>query len=240
MAMLKKVRDSIVASSDVATWETITKDFTDELLAFSLGAPITVFTDNLEATKDIYGLTTASVNAVAAITDPTIESLITEQFNGEFLLDPNEINSATIQGTYDNRQNGDLGNVGAANLTRTTAGYVYPYDVKLVGFTAHLNNSEAGNNAWGFVFYAIERNAASDTVSTTFLRDESFDRGDGFFGLRDYANSTNQSVFLGATDFVDTVIPAGQIIFAGFGAPTADTTDNYVRVSAGCFVFERV
>lgn len=168
-----------------------------------------------------------------------VREQIVEQINGEWLLDPNEINSGTTQGTYDNRLQGDLGNVGAANLVRTTAGYVYPFDVKLTGFIAHHNNSAGGNDPWGFVFYAIERNDNSNTVTTTFLRDESFDRGEGHFGLRDYANNTNQTTILNATDFVDVVIPAGQIIFLGVGAPTADTTNNYVRISGGCFIFEK-
>jgi len=238
MGMLQKVREIIVNAG--GDWDLITVDFTGQLLAYSLGADISVFTDDLLPLISLYGLSAADVVNIAALTEPTIDPLIIEQVSGEFLLDPNEINSGTIQGTNDERLNGDLGNVGATNLTRTTAGYVFPFAVKLVGFTAHHTNSAVGNNSWGWVFYSLSRTAGANTVSTTFLRDESFNRGDGFFGLRDYANNINQSTFLGEADFVDTVIPAGDIVFVGVGAPTADTTNNYVRVNSGCMVFERV
>lgn len=238
MGMLKKVRDTVISAG--GDWDLLAIDFTEQLLAYSLGSGISVLTDPLDLVRDLYGLSAGDVTTLAALTDPLIESLIIEQLSGEFLLDPNEINSGTTQGAREERFTGDLGNVGATNLSRLTAGLVYPFDVKLVGFTAHHANSSSGNNAWGFVFYAISRNDNSSIVSTTFLRDESFDRGEGHFGLRDYASTVNQSTFLGASDFVDVVIPAGDIVFVGVGAPTADTTNNYVRVNAGCFVFERV
>lgn len=169
---------------------------------------------------------------------PVREPII-QQFAGQFLLDPNEYNGWGPQGFVDETNATDLNNVGAANLISTTGGFVFPFPVKLTGFYASHRNSIATAQAWGWCFYYQTKTASSNTVTTTFLRDESFNRGDGFFGLRNYSNTLNQETVLTSSDFVDTVIPANTVIGVCVGAPTAVTTNYYIQVMGGYFQFEK-
>lgn len=175
-----------------------------------------------------------------AVKLPTNREPIVQQFSGQFLLDPNEYNGWGAQGFVDNSNTADLGNVGAANLDRNAGGFFFPFPVKLTGFYASHKNSNGAALAWGWCFYYQTKTAGSNTVTTTFLRDESFNRGDGFFGLRDYSNTQNQETLLSASDFVDTIIPANTVIGVCVGAPTALTTNYYAQVFGGYFQFDRV
>jgi len=163
---------------------------------------------------------------------------IIHQVGGQFLLDPNEINGWGVLGWIDNSNTQDLGNVGAANLTRIIGGLVFPFDVRIKRFFAKHYNSNGGALPWGWVVGRQRKNTPGNTTTTTFMLDESFDRGAGQFGLRDYGNNQNQESDI--TSFVDDIIPSGEVIFLGVGAPTANTTNQFVRILAGYLEFERV
>jgi len=171
--------------------------------------------------------------------DGTIfQNTIIQQFSGQYLCDPNEINGWGVIGFTDNTNSQDLGNVGANNLSRIAGGLSYPFDVRIKRFHAWHQNNNGEILPWGWVMFRQQKNAASNTVTTTFMLDESFDRGTGQFGLRNYGNTTTQLTDI--TSFVNDVIPAGDIIGLGVGSPTAVTTNRYVRVMSGYIELERI
>lgn len=163
---------------------------------------------------------------------------IIQQIGGQYLLDPNEYNGWGITGFTDDTNNQDLGNVGSNNLNRVSGGLTYPFDVRIKSFKAYHYNSNVAALPWGWFLARIARNANSNTVTTTWMLDEAFDRGNGQFNLRNYLNNRNQTTEL--SNFENNIVPAGEIIILGVGAPTAVTTNYYVRVSSGYLEIERV
>jgi hypothetical protein len=167
-----------------------------------------------------------------------INLYVVQQFSGQFLLDPNEVNGWGVQGFVDNINAQDLGNLGAANLSRVSGGFVFPFDVRIKRISAWHRNSNNSAEAWGWVVYRQQKTNASNAIVTTFMLDESFDRGNGQLNLRDYGNNQNQ--FSDLTSFVNDVIPAFELIGIAVGAPTANTTNYYVQVYGGMVEFERI
>lgn len=162
------------------------------------------------------------------------------QLGGQFLLDPNEVNGWGNIGRIDNSYTQDLGNVGAATMNRLAGGVLFPYGVKIVRMEAWHRNSNAAALPWGWVLARQSKTAGNNTVSTTFMLDESSVRSgiENGSGLRDYSNNSNQ--YTDFTTFTNDVIPAGETIVLGVGSPTAVTTNYYVQVMSGFIQFERV
>lgn len=160
----------------------------------------------------------------------------TESVAGSWLLDPNEHTGWGTRGPVDEAVAQDLGNVGA-DYVRTSGGFMYPFDVKILGFRAKHRNSNVAVEAWGWRFGYHTWTGGSNTVVTTNLLEEVADNAG--VGPRDYNNTTNQD-----TDFDWSsngwVMPAGAIFTVGVEAPTAVTTNYYVDIMAGYLLLERV
>lgn len=186
-------------------------------------------------------LAVSRVGINGKITLEEVRALLLEpivyQFSSQFLLDPGEYNSWGLQGVSDNINSQDLGNVGTANLNRNAGGLSFPFDVRLKRFTAHHRVSNGLAEPWGWFIARVLKTPPGNGISTTWMLDESFDRGPGT-NLRDYGNNQNQ--YSDLTTFDNDVIPAGEILVVGVGAPTAIGTDYYVQVSSGYLEFERV
>ena len=153
---------------------------------------------------------------------------------GQFLADPNEVNGIGNIGPYDNTNTQDLGNVGAANLSWLAGGLSFPWPVKLKRFwTVHrINNSAV--EPWGWVIFRQTKTNASATVSTTYILDEVADNAG--VGPRDYGNT----IIRISDETLDETIPAGEVLGWGIAAPTAITTNRYVQILSGYFLFEKV
>jgi len=154
---------------------------------------------------------------------------------GQFLLDPNEYNGWGILGPYDNTNSQDLGNVGAVP-NRLAGGLVYPFDVKVKRLYAWHYNNNADAQAWGWKLLRQVKTPNSNTVSSVNIMAEVADNGG--VGPRDYGNTRNQITDIDLS--ASATVPAGEIIVLGVEAPTAVTTNRYVRVMSGYLELERV
>lgn len=79
MGLLSSIKDYIVVETSQANWETISKDYTDELLAYLVGSDITVFTIALDDQKELYGLTSANIAALNSFSGDASVALIIEK-----------------------------------------------------------------------------------------------------------------------------------------------------------------
>jgi len=162
---------------------------------------------------------------------------IVQQFSGQFLCDPNEYNGWGPIGFVDNTNSQDLGNVGAA-ISRVAGGFSFPFDVRLKRFEAWHQNNNNDLQAWGWRIASQSKNANSNTVTFNDLLRECVGDGATAVAPRNYGNTTTQRTEI---PFVNSdVIPAGDVVVLGVEAPTAVTTNRYVRVMSGFFEFERV
>lgn len=154
---------------------------------------------------------------------------------GQYLCDPNEINGWGVLGVYDNSNTQDLGNVGVNNISRTTGGLMFPYDVELLRFKADHYNSNAVVEPWGWILGSQVKTGGTNTVSTKFVLDESFVRTgiNNGVGLRDYGNTVNQHTDVDLSSSENRTVPAGESVFLAVGAPTANPTNHYVRILSG-------
>jgi len=158
--------------------------------------------------------------------------------SGQFLLDPNEINGWGAIGMHDNTNSQDLGNVNAANWVRTSGGFRRPYDIQLLSLEADTYNTNAAAHAWGWAMARQLKTGGSNTVSTTMIINEAIDNGGA--GLRDYGNNQNQKTLIDLSANANALVPAGEIVVLGVAAPTAGTTNYYVRVMSGFISYRRV
>lgn len=165
---------------------------------------------------------------------------IVVQVGGQFLLDPGEYNGWGPSGYIDDTNNFDLGNVGATNLRSLAGGIMFPFDVRIKRFMAVHYNSSFFAEGWGWCIFRQSKpeNGSANTLPTTFMLDEAFDRGTGQFNIRDYINTNEQKTDI--TNFVNDVIPAGEVITLCVGAPDAPLTNYYVRILAGIIEFDRI
>ena len=124
---------------------------------------------------------------------------------GQFLLDPNEINGWGIQGPIDHSNTQDLGNVGAANLSRLSGGLCFPFAVRIEHFFAWHSNSAANAQAWGWVLAKQQKTAGSNTVTTTYILDEVADNGGT--GPRNYGNNQNQQTDISPSALLRMLFP---------------------------------
>lgn len=158
---------------------------------------------------------------------------------GQYLLDPNEINGWGSIGPTDNTNNQDLGNVGGAALSRASGGIMFPYDVEVIGLTTWHQNSSTSAQPWGWVLARQSKTAGANTVTTSFILDESTERVgiDNGAGLRDYSSTTTQYTDLSIS--TNNTVPAGEVMILAVGAPTANATNYYVRIHAGYLTLVR-
>ena len=154
---------------------------------------------------------------------------------GQFLLDPNEMNGWGQLGPIDNTNALDLGNVGAANTNRNAGGLVFPFDIKINRLYAWHKDSNNSAEPWGWIMFAQQKNAGSNTVTTTYILDEVADNGGT--GPRDY-NNNNQLTDLSFT--TGNILPAGEVLVLGVAAPTAVGTNYYVQIQSGFLELERI
>ena len=158
---------------------------------------------------------------------------IFQQVSGQFLLDPNEFNAWGTTGFVDNSNTQDIGNVGAG-MTAQVGGLCYPMDVTLKRFYCWHRNSNGAALPWGWRIARQEKNENSTTRTDTDILRECVGTDATAVAPRDYQNASMQ-----LTDVtIDHVIPAGQTIVLGVESPTAVTTNYYVQMFGGCFVFE--
>lgn len=157
---------------------------------------------------------------------------------GQYLLDPNEINGLGVIGYTDNTNAQDLGDVGAANLSRLAGGWVFPYDVRIKRMLVWHRNNNAVAEAWGWVVFSQQKTDGNNDVTTTFMLDESFDRGVGQFNLRDYLNLLTQ--YTEINSFENDIVFSGDTVGLAVGAPTAVTTNRYVQIMSGFIEFEKI
>lgn len=75
MSLLRNIKDQIVQATSRETWDVIAKDFTDELVAYLVGSDISVFTDALEKSKEIYGLKSVEVSNIKSAGNDSSVSL---------------------------------------------------------------------------------------------------------------------------------------------------------------------
>lgn len=159
------------------------------------------------------------------------------ELGGQFLMDPNEFNGWGTIGPIDDTNNQDLGNVAAA-VSRTAGGLIYPFDVQPIRMFAWHYNSNNSALPWGWRIAVQEKNAASNTVTTTDMIRECVGTGATAVAPRDYGNTVTQQTDIDLSGV--SVVPAGQVIVLGVESPTATTTNYYVRVMAGYIQFARV
>jgi len=155
-------------------------------------------------------------------------------FGGQFLLDPNEVNGWGVIGMHDNTNSQDLGNVGAANLSRIAGGFVAPFDIKVTRLMAWHQNNNGAAQAWGWVMAKQAKTAGSNDRVTTYILDEVADNAGT--GPRNYLNTTNQKTDIAIPD---AEVAEGETLILGVAAPTAVTTNRYVRVMSGSIVIRR-
>lgn len=198
---------------------------------------ITALTDALGARSDLD--TTVANNFVAAINEVNDRAnTIIEKIGGQLLFDPNEINGWGVVGPIDDTNAQDLGDVGAANLSRLAGGISYPFDVRIERFYAWHQNNNADAQAWGWVLAKQEKQSNSNTVATDYVLDEVADNAG--VGPRDYSSTVTQLTDIDLSSATNNVIPAGEVLTLGAAAPTAVTTNRYVRVMSGYLHFTRV
>ncbi|MCG7492479.1 hypothetical protein [Thalassobius sp. Cn5-15] len=171
-------------------------------------------------------------------------------FTGQYLLDPNEVNGVGVLGPNDQSQTADLGDVTALNnlaigagMTNSLGGWIFPFDVKLTGVDAIHDNSNGLAEAWGWMIWhtSFSFNSNNEAFQGFLLNECSTG-----FGLRDYQNPSKQRTSvttttsdIGGPTLADVVIPAGNMVTLGVGAPTAPSANYFVRVNAGNLRFER-
>lgn len=133
MALVKNIADAVVAFVGQPNWNQITLDFTDQLLAVSLGSPVSVFTDKLSEVQGLYGLDTSQVDTIAAITP-------------DLVLPPTWIIWA--------EENSTLGNTsyewayGNGASTPSTGGIIVPFGTwRLRGMGLHIGGTNAARTA---------------------------------------------------------------------------------------------
>lgn len=155
---------------------------------------------------------------------------------GQFLLDPNEVNTIGVIGPYDDTNSQDVGDVGQAGFGWAAGGIVYPWDMRMTAARIDYRENNNDAQAFGFIIGHFE-NIPDSTArrDSTLILDEVGDNGG--VGPRAHPNTAPQST--GVMTF-DHFIPAGEIITYGVAAPTAVTTNRYVQVSAGYLKFERM
>ena len=158
------------------------------------------------------------------------------QLGGQFLLDPGEFNGWGPLGYLDNSNTQDLGNVGATSISRVAGGLCFPFDVRLKRFFAWHYNSSSAAHVWGWRIDRQTKNDASNTVSGETLLSQVGDNGGA--GPNDFGNTINQKTDLSFSG--QPIISAGDVVVLGVEAPTAVTTNYYVRILAGYLEFERL
>ena len=184
--------------------------------------------------------TKAQVDLLATEIGKRIKEIpITEQVGGQWLLDPNEFNGWGILGTVDNTNSQDLGDVGAANLSRTAGGLKYPFDVQVTGLYLDTYNSNGNAEAFGWGIFKQSKTEDSNVVETTYILDEVADNAG--VGPRNYGNTLNQKTEIDLSQVANPItVNAGEVIGLGVMAPTANNTNYYVRVMAGFIQLKRV
>jgi len=206
------------------------------------------------ATKAIVGLqgdddftikTGSAFNTAIIVKETTGEVLMpntpgfkqfVQQFAGAWLLDPNEHNGWGPRGFVDEANTQDLGNVGA-DYSRVAGGFMYPFDVKILGFKAKHYNSNATAHAWGWRLGYHTWTDSSNVVNTTNLLQEVADNAG--VGPRNYLSTTTKGTDLDLSAN-GWVMPAGAVLTVGIEAPTAEATNYYVNVMSGFLLLERV
>ena len=160
-----------------------------------------------------------------------------EQFSGQFLLDPNEYNGWSSVWHNDETVTSDLWNVWAA-VTWVAWGYSFPFDIQPKRLTAWHRNSNAAALAWGWRINGqtkIENSSARTDVE--ILREVVWDGATGI-APRNYLSTLMQRTDIDLSSA--PVIPAWAVITIWVEAPTAITTNYYVQVPSGNFIYDRV
>lgn len=164
------------------------------------------------------------------------------QVSGQWLMDPNEVNTWGLTGVYDPTNTQDVGNVGLTSVAWAHGGLMFPYDVRLVRFKAVHRINNVDSEAFGWVLLHAEHIEDSTAARVaTYLLDEVGDNGG--VGPRDYANTRPQIIDETASTtgpLSDEVIPAGRTISLGIASPTAIATNRYVQVLSGFLEIARV
>ena len=167
----------------------------------------------------------------------------TFSLGGQYLLDPNEVNTIGIVGPYDQTNSQDVGDATGANsvadagFVYTVGGVEFPFAVKILDakFNYRINNGAA--RAFGFLIGSCEFIEDSTARRPSVLHlDEVADNAG--VGPRDPANT--RPFTTGKLSINSAVIPEGDIITWGVSAPTADATNRYVQVSSGYLYLERI
>ncbi len=190
---------------------------------------------------------TSSTDALDKLNQHIIElSMFTEVVGGQYLLDPNEFNGPGVIGLIDQSHTQDLSNVGATAITRNAGGFVFPYDVKLLGFKADHKNNNAAAQAWGWRFGTQDKLAVDDGNVNNTKIDEIIYRecvgvGATAIAPRDYGSngSAETNIDFEAVTGGEVIITADKVFNFGIEAPTADGTNRFVQVMAGYFFFQR-
>lgn len=137
---------------------------------------------------------------------------------GTFVYAQSKIIGWSVQNGYPSDTIAEtLGNYNDSNLIYSLGGIMAYKDCKIEEIDFWYNVQVASNlEGYGFVFSYQEKTDASATVTTTFLRDEGYDRGEGHYGLTGQRNTgLNYRHQLSKADFVDHVIPKGAVINMG-------------------------
>jgi len=157
--------------------------------------------------------------------------------SGQWLLDPNEQNGWGVIGPGDNTNSQDLGNVGA-EINRLAGGISFPFDVRIDRFMAWHQNSNNSAQAWGWVVTRQQKTPASNARTNTVVLDEVADNAG--VGPRDYLNTQNQQTDIDLSELPNNILPAGDVLNLSVAAPTAVTTNYYVRMMSGYLELTRV
>ena len=154
--------------------------------------------------------------------------------HGQYLLDPNEINTWGLVGPYDRLNTQDAGNVGAASFSWAAGGLMFPFPVRVAKMRLAWRKNNVAAHAFGFVLASFTPTASSASTTVDYILDEVGDNGG--VGPREPTSTTRQ---LSEWTF-DHVVPADDVITFGVAAPTAAETNYYMQISAGYLLLERV
>lgn len=162
-----------------------------------------------------------------------------QQWGGQFLADPNEVNGWGSVGVIDDTNSQDLGNADATALAWTAGGLVYPYDVELLRFFTWHRDNNAALEPWGWVISRLTKTDGTTAQTTDFIVHETQENGN--VGPRDYPSTAPQKTVIDLSTLPNRFITGDdQMVNIAVAAPTADPTNRYVQVMGGYILYRRI
>lgn len=173
MSLLTTARDIVVNAG--GDWDLIAIDFTDQLLAFSLGSSVSIFTDAIDPLKSLYSITSTEIDALNALTAPVIAPatlVLAKQdlfeYRDIWAEEGGAIASNTSEWSYGNGATGFMGLV--VDEGWEVVSMYFQADTYAATATAQVDLMDYGNtpsNAAGNTIASISLNSSTDGGGAT-------------------------------------------------------------------------